>query len=100
MKLRFLLLQAVFAVASATTAVAAFAQIVVVAPNAPPPARYEPVPTARIGYVWDRGHWLWDYGRYVWRPGHWQVERAGYHWQLGHWVASGPTWHWVPAHWA
>ncbi|WP_118179450.1 YXWGXW repeat-containing protein [Paraburkholderia phosphatilytica] len=85
-----------FAVASATAA-----EVIVVEPSAPPPAvRYEAVPAARAGYVWDKGHWRWDHGQYVWVTGHWQVERVGYHWVPGHWIQHGPNWRWVEGHWA
>jgi hypothetical protein len=79
---------------------AAFAQAVIIAPTAPPPVRYEVVPAARDGYVWDHGRWRWDHGQYVWVPGHWQPVRVGYHWVPGHWVQHGPNWHWVDGHWA
>jgi WXXGXW repeat (2 copies) len=100
MKLRLLLAQAALVAAGAITVATASAQVVVVAPNAPPAMRYEPVPPARAGYVWDRGHWRWDHGQYVWNPGHWQAERIGYHWIPGHWIARGGAWRWAPGHWA
>ena len=86
------------AAALATSAV--FAQAVIVAPVAPPPARVEVVPAPRAGYVWDQGHWRWRQGRYVWVTGHWQTVRTGYHWMPGHWAPRGPGWRWVPGHWA
>ncbi len=75
-------------------------EIVVVAPSAPPPARYEVVPGPRVGYVWDHGHWGWEHGRYVWVRGHWEAERVGLHWVAGHWAPRGPNWVWVRGHWA
>ncbi|MGS0894983.1 YXWGXW repeat-containing protein [Burkholderia stagnalis] len=75
-------------------------EVVVVAPNAPPPVRYEVVPAARIGYVWERGHWRWEHGRYVWIGGHWEAERIGMHWVPGHWDQRGPNWFWTRGHWA
>ncbi|AIP62691.2 YXWGXW repeat-containing protein [Burkholderia thailandensis] len=78
----------------------ALREVVVVAPSAPPPVRYEVVPEARAGYVWDRGHWRWEHGRYVWIAGHWEVERVGMHWAPGHWSQRGPGWVWVRGHWA
>ncbi|KVR89560.1 YXWGXW repeat-containing protein [Burkholderia vietnamiensis] len=74
--------------------------VVVVAPNAPPPVRYEVVPDARVGYVWERGHWRWEHGRYVWIGGHWEAERIGMHWVPGHWDQRGPNWFWTRGHWA
>lgn len=85
-----------FAVASSVSA----REVVIVAPQAPPAARYEVVPAPRGGYVWDRGHWRWQRGGYVWVPGHWQRVRVGYHWRPGHWARRGPNWAWVPGHWA
>ncbi|VWC22074.1 YXWGXW repeat protein [Burkholderia lata] len=75
-------------------------EIVVVAPNAPPPVRYEVVPASRMGYVWDRGHWHWEHGRYVWIGGHWETERVGMQWVPGHWDQRGPNWFWTRGHWA
>lgn len=75
-------------------------EIVVVAPNAPPPVRYEVVPAMRVGYVWERGHWRWDHGRYVWIGGHWETERVGMQWVPGHWDQRGPNWFWTRGHWA
>jgi hypothetical protein len=101
MKIRLLLVQAAIVAAGAmAVASTVSAQVVIVAPSAPPAVRYEAIPPARVGYVWDRGHWRWDHGRYVWNPGHWRRERAGYHWVPGHWVARGGAWRWVPGHWA
>ncbi|MBN3857455.1 MULTISPECIES: YXWGXW repeat-containing protein [unclassified Paraburkholderia] len=90
-------------VVAATLALAgtgAFAQTVIIAPNAPPPPRVEHVPPPRAGYAWDPGHWRWNHGAYVWAPGHWQPVRVGYRWVPGHWIARGPNWRWVPGHWA
>ncbi|KVU57614.1 YXWGXW repeat-containing protein [Burkholderia cepacia] len=75
-------------------------EVVIVAPNAPPPVRYEVVPAARVGYVWDRGHWHWEHGRYVWIGGHWEAERVGMQWVPGHWDQRGPNWFWTRGHWA
>lgn len=97
---RLLLAQALIITAGATGIASASAQVVVIAPNAPPPVRYEAVPVARPGFVWDQGHWRWEHGHYVWIGGHWQRERVGYHWVPGHWVAHGPNYRWVEGHWA
>jgi len=75
-------------------------EVVIVAPNAPPPVRYEVVPATRVGYVWDRGHWHWEHGRYVWIGGHWEAERVGMQWVPGHWDQRGPNWFWTRGHWA
>jgi hypothetical protein len=76
------------------------AEVLIVAPSAPPPVRYEVVPGPRVGYVWDRGHWSWERGHYVWVAGHWQAERVGLHWVAGHWAPRGPNWVYVKGHWA
>jgi OOP family OmpA-OmpF porin len=46
----------------------AMAQIIV---RPPPAVIYEPAPAPRMGYVWQRGFWAWQYGRQVWVRGHW-----------------------------
>ncbi|MBU6488368.1 MAG: YXWGXW repeat-containing protein [Burkholderiales bacterium] len=101
---RFLIAQLILAAAGAfaiaASAPASADEVVLVAPHAPPPVRYEVVPARRAGYVWDRGHWRWQRGGYVWVPGHWQRVRIGYHWVPGHWVQRGPNWAWIPGHWA
>nr|WP_242468319.1 YXWGXW repeat-containing protein [Burkholderia plantarii] len=98
------LLPLALALATVGTAVAPLAasaeEVVIVAPSAPPAPRYEVVPAARVGYVWDRGHWDWRRGHYVWVAGHWQAERVGLHWVPGHWAPRGPNWVWVRGHWA
>ncbi len=100
--LRMLIAKAAIVTAGTCALVASVsaAEVVIVAPGAPPAARYEAVPAARDGYVWDRGHWKWEHGQYAWAPGHWQPVRVGYHWVPGHWVARGPNSHWVEGHWA
>jgi hypothetical protein len=90
----------IFAAIATLAVSSAFAQVVILAPTAPPPPRVEVVPGPRAGFVWDAGHWRWDHGRYVWVPGHWQPVRVGRRWVPGHWVARGPNWRWIPAHWA
>ncbi|WP_374729594.1 hypothetical protein [Caballeronia choica] len=77
----------------------AFSQAVIIAPSAPPPMRFEPVPPPRPGYGWDGGHWRWEGGRYVWAPGHWQPVHAGYRWMPGHWVQTAHGWRWIDGHW-
>ncbi|WP_206951548.1 YXWGXW repeat-containing protein [Trinickia acidisoli] len=103
MKMSTRLLIAQLALAAAGTfavAASASAQEVIVAPNAPPPVRYEAVPAPRTGYVWDRGHWRWQGGQYAWVPGHWERVHVGYHWVTGHWARRGPNWVWVQGRWA
>lgn len=52
----------------------ASAQVMVLAPPAPV---YEAAPPPRVGYMWARGYWAWQYSRYVWVPGHWVVVTRG-----------------------
>src|SRR5690242_688259 len=66
---------------------------------APPLARVEVVPPARVGYVWSPGYWRWSGGRHVWVGGYWVRERPGWRWAPAHWVAYGPRWHYVPGYW-
>lgn len=58
---RLVVVPAVVAIAGAwavAVPLSASAEVIVVAPSAPPPpVRYEAVPAPRVGYVWDRGHW-------------------------------------------
>jgi hypothetical protein len=84
----------------AVVASASAADVVLLAPDAPPPMRYEAVPAPRVGYAWDRGHWGWEQGRYVWERGHWEIARVGHRWVGGRWAPRGPHWVWIPGHWA
>ena len=52
----------------------ASAQMVVLAPPTPV---YEAPPPPRVGYMWERGYWGWQYGRYIWVPGHWTMVARG-----------------------
>lgn len=54
--------------------------------TAPPPLRYEPMPSPRSGYVWAPGYWNWNGHTHVWSDGHWERERSGY-------VYKSPEWH-------
>ena len=102
MKYSILLRSALLAALSAASIGAAYAQMYIEAPSAPPPVRVEvmPPPPVAHGYVWDKGHWRWDHGQYVWVPGHWQAERHGWHWVPAHWDQRGPHWRYVEGHWA
>ncbi|HTJ93603.1 MAG TPA: YXWGXW repeat-containing protein [Pararobbsia sp.] len=96
----FVACAAFIAAGTASIATASAAEVIIEAPNAPPPERVEVVPAARVGYVWDKGHWRWDHGRYVWIGGHWQAERHGMHWVPGHWDQRHDRWVWIEGHWA
>ena len=56
---------------------------------APPPARVEVVPAARVGYVWAPGYWEWRGHKHVWHNGYWVRARHGHHWQPDRWVERG-----------
>ncbi|KND59232.1 putative lipoprotein [Candidatus Burkholderia verschuerenii] len=95
---RRLLAQSTLVVAGAVSIGSAFAEVVVIAPVAPPAPRYEPVPPPRVGFAWDAGHWNWE-GRYVWVPGHWIEARPGARWAAGRWEEFRGQYRYVPGHW-
>jgi hypothetical protein len=66
---------------------------------APPAARLEVVPPARVGYVWAPGYWDWRGHEHVWVAGRWLGERRGYRWVPDHWQQRGPQWHHEAGHW-
>jgi hypothetical protein len=74
--------------------------VVVLAPVAPPPPRYEPVPPPRPDYVWAPGYWHWENDRHHWVDGHWEQHRPNERWvahrwdqdDRGHWRLNG-GWH-------
>ncbi len=81
------------------------ADVIIMAPGAPPEPRYEavppPPPDRGERVVWVRGHWRWDGGAWAWEPGHY-VERPRHHarWVEGHWAHRPGGWVWVEGHWA
>lgn len=74
--------------------------VVVWAPVAPPPPRYEMVPPPRSDYVWAPGYWHWENERHHWVDGHWEQHRPNERWvdhrwdqdDRGHWRLNG-GWH-------
>ncbi len=82
---------------------AAIAQVgVSVNIGAPPPPRYEVVPTVTAGYVWAPGYWNLEHGTWVWRRGHLVEARPGYRWAPDRWeggryyeghLERDPNWH-------
>jgi hypothetical protein len=66
---------------------------------APPPARVEVVPAARVGYVWAPGYWNWNGHRHVWVAGRWVGERHGWHWEAHHWEEREGRWHFHEGGW-
>jgi hypothetical protein len=66
---------------------------------APPPARVEVVPAARVGYIWAPGYWEWRGRRHVWVNGNWVRERRGYHYAPHNWVERDGRWHFERGGW-
>jgi hypothetical protein len=70
--------------------------------TAPPAPRQEPVPAARSGFVWVRGHYGYSQNQYQWIPGHWERARAGT-WVDGRWEQRSQGnvsyWVWVEGGW-
>ena len=81
----------------------AAAQVSITFGNPPPPARYEPVPAGRPGYVWAPGQWRLVNDQYVWQPGQWQQARAGYRYMPDSWnretVNGRDQWRYQPSRW-
>lgn len=67
---------------------------------APPAARVEVVPAARVGYVWAPGYYYWNGRAHIWRGGYWIRNRPGYHWVAPAWTPNGARWHYAPGYWA
>jgi len=76
------------------------ARVNVVVGVAPPVARVEVVPRARVGYVWAPGYWRWNGRHYVWAGGYWVRARPGYHWVAPRWSPYGARWRYAPGYWA
>ena len=67
---------------------------------APPPLRYERVPTyERRGYVWEQGYWRWNGRRHVWVAGHWERVRPGYAYVAPRWVERDGRWEFHSRRW-
>jgi hypothetical protein len=90
---RNLLLAAALAVAPlGFTAIPAVAETGIYIDVAPPAPRYEVVPAARSGFIWQPGVWDWRNGRHVWVKGHWVRERRGYYWHPMRWEQHDGRW--------
>jgi hypothetical protein len=76
----------------------------VIAPRAPPPLMYEPVPPMPMGRdeiaVWTPGYWRWDGRDYVWTPGVYanRPRREAY-WIPARWEQRGNTWVYIEGRW-
>lgn len=66
---------------------------------APPPARFEPLPPPRPGYVWVPGNWQYRENAYAWYQGYWQPARPDYDYAPGRWVRADGGWRWVEPNW-
>jgi hypothetical protein len=73
----------------------------VIVPTAPPPPRYEVIPTPPREFVeWRPGHWHWDGREYAWIPGEYvERPRREARWEPGHWAERPNGWVWVEGHW-
>ena len=66
---------------------------------APPPARVEVVPAARVGHVWVPGFWEWRGREHIWVAGHWVRERRGYVYKPARWEQVNGRWYYRPEVW-
>jgi hypothetical protein len=66
---------------------------------APPAARYEAVPAARPGYVWQQGYWEWNGHRHHWHAGYWVKERRGMYWHPSRWEQRDGRWTFEKGRW-
>lgn len=67
--------------------------------NAPPPVRYEVMPSPRAGNVWIPGFWDWNGRRHTWVQGHWERARTGYVYQKPQWQQTDRGWHLARGEW-
>jgi len=73
-------------------------RVVVVDP--PPADRVEVIPAQREGYIWIRGHYVYDGHNYRWRDGHYEaIPRSGAHYVSGRWDRVPGGYVWVEGHW-
>jgi hypothetical protein len=94
------LLGAVLAATLMGLGAAAHAQYSAIVSVAPPPPRHEVVPSARPGWVWAPGHYVWRGNEYAWVEGSWMRDRSGYEYREPRWVqrANG-EWIMVGGNW-
>ncbi len=60
--------------------------------DAPPPLRYEAVPSPRNGYLWAPGYWNWNGNQHVWSRGHWERNRVDYRYDQPQWRQESDGW--------
>ena len=92
MRKRKLLVAALAAASIGMIPVPASAQVGIYLDIAPPAPRYEVVPAARAGYLWQPGYWEYVNGRHVWKRGHWVRERRGMYWHPTRWEQVDGRW--------
>jgi hypothetical protein len=98
MSMRNRILVAALALGAIAVPVVSEARVVIIE-TAPPPARVEVVPAARVGYVWAPGYWNWNGHHHVWVGGRWMGERHGYHYAPNEWVQRNGHWHFNEGGW-
>jgi len=99
MNLKKTLLGLLVASSFGATALPARAEVDVVLNFGPPPPRYEYVPPARVGYVWESGYWHWNGNRHGWVVGHWERARPGYAYTGPRWVEQDGRWRYQGRRW-
>jgi len=67
--------------------------------GAPPAPRYERMPRAREGHMWQSGFWDWRDDRYEWRSGVWIAERPGHVYSQPNWQQRNGRWFMEPSRW-
>jgi len=66
---------------------------------APPAERVEVVPPPRVGYIYERGHYVVEGDKYVWHEGRFIQEREGHRWQPYVIERHGERWVYRSGHW-
>lgn len=87
------------ALGSLSVPVEARTNVDIIVDVAPPPARVEVVPAARVGYVWVPGFWEWRGHHHVWVSGRWVRERRGYLYAPARWEEVNGRWIYRPGVW-
>jgi hypothetical protein len=66
---------------------------------APPAERVEVVPAPREGYVYERGHYVWNGSAHVCTDGQFIARREGHEWRPSVLERRGERWHYRGGHW-
>jgi hypothetical protein len=82
---------------AATLSVAAPVEIEI--RTAPPPDRVEVVPAPRPGFVYEKGHYLYDGEKYVWQEGKFYQEQQGQKYVPYVFEKRGDTYIYRPGYW-